>query len=94
MRLDVPLDQLRATTACIEHRAKDRVLPFGMPELDAALPGGGLPLAALHEVVGSGRDVEFGAAPASFVAGILARHPGPVLWILQQLDLFGCTRIA
>ena len=88
MKPHAPLDQLRATVARLEHGTADRVLPFGLPDLDAVLPGGGLPRAALHEVVGSGRDVEFGAAPALFVAGILARHPGPVLWVLQQRDLF------
>ncbi len=64
------------------------MLPFGIPELDAALPRGGLPLAALHEVTGSGIDLEFAAAPALFAAGILARRPGQVLWVLQQQDLF------
>lgn len=56
--------------------------------MDAALPGGGLPVAALHEVAGSGVDVEFAAAPALFAAGILARRTGPVLWVLHRPDLF------
>jgi protein ImuA len=63
-------------------------LPFGIPEIDDALPGGGLPPAALHEIIGSGIDVEFAAAPALFAAGLLARHPGPVLWVLERHDLF------
>ena len=44
--------------------------------------------AALHEVVGTGIDLEFAAAPALFAAGILARRPGPVLWVLERHDLF------
>lgn len=89
MKPTTSLDQLRAAVVRLEHGgAPADVLPFGLPDLDAALPRGGLSLAALHEVVGSGRDVEFGAAPALFVAGILARCHGPVLWVLQQRDLF------
>src|SRR5215469_13003612 len=66
-------------------------LPFGVPAMDAALPGGGLALGALHEVVGSGTDEEDGATAAAFVAGILARllPPQPVLWCLAADDLYG-----
>lgn len=63
-------------------------LPFGLPQIDAVLPGGGLPLGALHEVAGYGADVQHGAAPALFAAGILARIAGPVLWVLERRDLF------
>lgn len=85
------VQQLRAAIARIERSGVDRpaeVLPFGIPEIDAALPGGGLPTAALHEVIGTGIDTEFAATPALFVAGILARRPGPVLWVLERHDLF------
>ncbi|MGI4952192.1 MAG: ImuA family protein [Janthinobacterium lividum] len=84
------LERLRGSIARIERATLDPVdiLPFGIPEIDAALPGGGLPVAALHEVSGTGIDLEFAAAPALFAAGILARRPGPVLWVLQQTDLF------
>ncbi len=85
------LEQLRATVARIERAGvanEAGVLPFGVPELDAALPGGGLPLGALHEISGTGIDQEFAAAPALFAAGILARRPGPVLWVLERQDLF------
>jgi protein ImuA len=63
------------------------VLPFGRPAIDAALPWGGLPLAALHEV-GAGAAGENGAATL-FLAGILARlmPARPVLWCVQQPDL-------
>lgn len=85
------LDHLRATIARIERGTPTphaQTLPFGIPLIDAALPGGGLATAALHEIAGDGIDLEFAAAPALFAAGILARRPGPVLWVLQQQDLF------
>jgi protein ImuA len=63
-------------------------LPFGLPEIDRVLPGRGLALGALHEVSGGGIDVAHGAAAAIFCAGVLARLPGPVLWISIRRDLF------
>ncbi|WP_245215607.1 ImuA family protein [Pararoseomonas baculiformis] len=62
--------------------------PFGHAGVDAALPGGGLMLGALHEVAGTGPDMEHAAAAALFVAGCLARLPGTVLWVLERSDLF------
>jgi protein ImuA len=88
------LAELRAAVARIERRgataapAAGAVLPFGRAALDARLPDGGLALGALHEVAGSGPDVEHGAAAALFVAGVLARLPGLVLWALERRDLF------
>jgi protein ImuA len=63
-------------------------LPFGIPAIDDALPGAGLTLGALHEIAGEGAEAEHGAAAALFAAGILGRIPGPVLWVLEQRDLF------
>jgi len=88
------LDDLRAAIARIERHgaatapAAGTVLPFGHSDLDAHLPGGGLALGALHELAGTGPDVEHGAAAALFVAGVLARLPGLVLWVLERHDLF------
>jgi protein ImuA len=84
------LQALRDTVTRIERgtpRHAD-VLPFACPPIDDALPGGGLPMAALHEVAGEGMDLDLAAAPALFAAGILARRPGPVLWVLERRDLF------
>lgn len=68
---------------------RDRaVLPFGVTELDARLPGGGLMLGALHEVAGGGNGAIDGAAAALFVAGIAARTRGKVLWCIARPDLF------
>ena len=63
-------------------------LPFGISELDAKLPGGGLSLGHLHEVIEGGAAGEYAGLAALFTAGILARHPGPVLWCLRGRDLF------
>jgi protein ImuA len=70
------------------------VLPFGVAAIDRILPGGGLPLGAVHEILGRGGDEEDGAAAAGFAAGILARvgagaGSGPILWCLPRPDLCG-----
>lgn len=85
------LGSLRAEVARIERSAPRPGLPalsFGIPLLDGALPGGGLRVDALHEVMGVGPDLQHAAAAARFAAGILARRPGPVLWVLERADLF------
>ncbi|KAA0574685.1 damage-inducible protein [Azospirillum sp. B21] len=65
-----------------------RVLPFGQPEIDDQLPGGGLPLGAVHEVTDGGEEQAHVAAATLFAAGILARTTGPVLWCLRTPDLY------
>ena len=78
------VQDLRQTIARIEQgdavRSAKTVLPFGHPALDAVLPGGGLAWGALHEVAGAGPEIEQGAAATLFIAGILARGTGTVLW--------------
>lgn len=64
------------------------VLPFGTPEIDRRLPGGGLARGHLHEVVEGGPAGEHAAVATLFVAGIVARIPGPILWCLRGRDLF------
>jgi protein ImuA len=49
---------------------KALVLPFGVPDIDERLPGGGLAYGALHEVAGGGSGTVDGAAAALFTAGI------------------------
>jgi len=68
--------------------AADRSLPLGIEAIDQALPTGGIRLGALHEAASAGPDTEHAAAATLFVAGILARLEGPVLWVLRQADLF------
>jgi protein ImuA len=67
---------------------KAKVLAFGIAEIDERLPGGGLAFGALHEVAGGGADAVHGAAAALFVAGIVARTKGDILWCLKRPDLF------
>jgi protein ImuA len=69
-------------------RLQQPALPFGVPGLDVALPGGGLALGCLHEVIEAGPAAEYAATSGLFVAGILARLRGPVLWCLRWRDLF------
>jgi protein ImuA len=84
------LESLRAQVRQIEgqHRRAFTALPFGVPAVDSRLPGGALPLGALHEIAGGGNGAIDGAAAALFAAGIAARTRGKVLWCLIRLDLF------
>ena len=84
------LAELRARVERIERgRAAERgVLPFGVAGVDAALPGGGLALGALHEIGGGGDGAVDGAAAALFAAGIAARTRGQALWCVTRADLF------
>lgn len=82
------LDHLRAHIAQIEGvGVRHATLPFGIADIDAHLPGGGIEAGALHEVSGS-RDLSDDAAATVFLAGILARFEGTVFWCLRWRDLF------
>ena len=52
------LDALRDQVRHIENPQMTRhgVLPFGVEAIDRALPGGGLALGAVHEILGAGGD--------------------------------------
>jgi protein ImuA len=87
------LDDLRARVGRLESppaRARS-TLPFGVREIDAKLPGGGLTVGALHEVAGGGNGAVDGAAAALFAAGIAARTTGYVLWCVTRQDLFAAA---
>ncbi|MGK6313672.1 ImuA family protein [Neorhizobium sp. DT-125] len=90
MRPEPAIESLRVQIAKIEgrNRRAKSVLPFGVAEVDARLPGGGLTLGALHEVAGGGNGAIDGAAAALFAAGIAARTRGKVLWCITRPDLF------
>jgi len=79
---------LRGRIASMEGAAAKRAgtLAFGVPEIDASLPGGGLAYGALHEFAGGGSGTVDGAAAALFVAGIAARTKGPVIWCLPMVS--------
>ncbi|HEV2079811.1 MAG TPA: protein ImuA [Allosphingosinicella sp.] len=86
------LKALRAEVRAIETAGRGSVsesLPFGIEALDSRLRGGGLPLAALHEMAGMRPDLSDEAAATSFAGGIAARcGEGAVLWALARRDLF------
>lgn len=83
------LSRLRARIAALEGVGADAVpgaVALGLPELDAALPWGGLALGCLHEVTvaGPGTGPADGAATAfsAVLLGRLAAGAGkPALWI-------------
>ncbi|MDR3531742.1 MAG: damage-inducible mutagenesis protein [Rhodopila sp.] len=83
---------LRDRIARIEHihqkGVAGRSVALGIEAIDGVLPTGGIRLGALHEAASAGPDTEHAAAATLFVAGILARLDGPVLWVLRQADLF------
>ena len=66
------------------------VAPLGVPDLDAALPGGGLALGAVHEVLGMDRRLDTGAATgfAAVLLGRLAAGRGPLFWVTRGRDLY------
>jgi len=72
-----------APAAALAARGRpDDVLPFGVGAVDRALPGGGLAVGALHEVVAA----DFRDRPAVLgfctvlAARLLHARPGPLLW--------------
>ncbi len=105
-RPDDHLTGLRARVRAIERGAaygglRRRVAPLGVTALDAHLPGGGLPLGALHEIEGGRAEWDDGAA-TGFCVGLLARlldagsetgngrgrDGKPVLWVSPWRDLY------
>jgi protein ImuA len=84
------ISDLRDRIALLQGSAgrKRDSLAFGVPEIDAVLPGGGLAHGAVHEFAGGGAGVVDGAAAALFAAGIAARTRGKIVWCLTRPDLF------
>ena len=88
MQQSVVLEDLRARIARIEGAGpRHGTIPFGVEALDSRLPGGGIAAGALHEIAG-GPDLADDACATIFLAGILARAEGQVLWCLRWRDLF------
>jgi hypothetical protein len=81
---------LRRWLARMESRSRESaaVLPFDIIEVDAHVPGGGLQLGHLHEVIEGGAASEYAGLATLFAAGVVARLAGPVLWCLRGRDLF------
>ena len=79
------LAALRARVARIERagltgREEASAIPL-CPEMDRALPGGGLPRAAVHEILSDGA-----GAAVGFAALLMARSGGTVFWIARDPD--------
>ncbi|SCB37501.1 ImuA family protein [Rhizobium hainanense] len=87
---DTVLADLRERISALEGGAAKQAgyLPFGVPEVDGVLPGGGLAHGALHEFAGGGSGTVDGAAAVLFAAGIAARTKGKIAWCLTRPDLF------
>ncbi len=89
------IQALRARLRVLERgpgRGPLEVLPLGPRPLAEHLPGGGLPLAGLHEIAGERAEWDDGAA-AGFTLALVTRlaavRPGPILWAAARLDLYG-----
>ncbi|MEQ8354250.1 MAG: hypothetical protein RH942_01825 [Kiloniellaceae bacterium] len=69
------------------------VAPLGLAALDEALPGGGLPLGALHEIEGERAEWDDGVT-LGFCLALLARlerafpGAGKILWVSRHDDLY------
>jgi protein ImuA len=91
MTTQAKLRAVRARIAAIEAGSTPAhgVLPFGDIRIDAAFPGGGLPLGRWHEAVGQGLEIETGAAAGAFVASLAAplAGRGAVVWVMRRDDL-------
>jgi protein ImuA len=86
---ELVLSDLRARIARVGSGVHEsKALPFGLAEIDRHLPGGGLALGHLHDVLEAGAAAEHAARATLFVAGILGRLNGPVLWCVRRRDLF------
>ncbi|MBT3989604.1 MAG: hypothetical protein HN884_07680 [Rhodospirillaceae bacterium] len=85
------LDSLRTQIRQLE---KGRLLPaeseptvsLGDPEIDAALPWGGLPITGLHEIFGDTAAHGFAAA---LIHKLVADSEAPILWCQRGPDLCG-----
>lgn len=86
------LAAMRAKIAALENsgRADAGVLPFGAPEIDGKLAGGGLPLGRWHEITGAGLEAELSAAPAAFAAltALPLSRQGEAVWVMRRDDLW------
>lgn len=71
-------------------RARGGSLAMGLQDVEACLPGGGLPLGAWHEIGGEGMEAETSAAPAAFAALLAAplARKGAALWVVRRDDLW------
>jgi protein ImuA len=86
------LAALRAEVRAIESAGRaaggGEGLAFGIESIDSRLAGGALAAAALHEAAGDRPGLPDEAAATLFLASLVARREGTVLWALARRDLF------
>jgi len=88
MPVHAVIEDLRQRIAAIQGvSARHGILAFGIDAIDRHLPGGGIATGALHEVSGS-PDLADDASATIFLAGLMARLEGPVIWCMAWRDLF------
>lgn len=86
------LRQLRQRIAALDHAAPPAhaVLPFGLAAVDSHLPGGGLALGCLHEIIDgdSGPNTGTGGVATGFAAALTGRvqqrYRRPIIWIAPR----------
>ncbi|MFT8481080.1 ImuA family protein [Gluconobacter oxydans] len=79
--LDLLREKIRRMEAP-QHTSADW-LPTGFTAIDTHLDGG-LAQGCVHEVFSAGRDSAFSSRSAAFVAHVLARTTGPVIWASED----------
>jgi protein ImuA len=86
------VDELRRLLPRLEGPPAPSCLAFGIPAIDACLPGGGLASGVLHEVMPE--TVADVPAAFGFIAAVLSRIPpnGPVLLVVSSKGLAGYGR--
>ena len=89
------LDSLRSQIHQLEHggirgsilqNQSQPTVSLGDPEIDEALPWGGLPVTGLHEIFGDTAAIGFAAA---LIHKLVAESEAPILWCQHGRDLCG-----
>ncbi|GBQ13998.1 ImuA family protein [Swaminathania salitolerans] len=97
MKNGTEMARLRDSVARIEQRYRKSFaalyLETGLPCVDEALRGG-LRRGVVHEFLGAGYDRVLCARPTHFIARVLARATGPVIWIVPAASGQGTLTLA
>lgn len=85
------VSQLRETLRAVKPHMKSQraAIRFDIAALDSRLVEGGLRVDALHEAAAA-NETNWGddSAATLFLAGIAARNPGQILWVVHRRELF------
>lgn len=86
---EATIDALRTQLREIDRAYATDVLPLGLSSIDSAMPGGGLPQAAMHEIVSPDPTNGAALAFAAFVTGrLVAKVTRPILWVTHHAELY------